>query len=106
MQEAKVVLPGGARGDTVNLRESASTSAKIIAKVPVGSTIQVEEDKGQWCKILYNGRPGYMMSNYIEYAGQEDETDTLTPEQHDMIEQALKEIEKQIDVIGSIIGRG
>ena len=106
MQEAKVVLPSGAKGDTVNMRRDASTNASLILKVPVGSTVFVEEDLGQWCKIVYNTKTGYMMSNYIEYADQADETGTLSPEDHEAIDNALKEIEKQIDVIGAIIGRG
>ena len=107
MQEAKVVLPSGARGDTVNLREAPTTASRVVIKVPVGSMVQVEDDKGQWCKIHYQDKTGWMMSNYIEYAGQTDETDMLlTAEQHAKIDNALKAIEQQIDVIGSIIGRG
>ena len=106
MQEAKVVLPSGAKGDTVNMRRDASTNASLILKVPVGSTVFVEEDLGQWCKIVYSTKTGYMMSNYIEYVGQADETDTLPPEDHEAIDNALKEIEKQIDIIGAIVGRG
>lgn len=106
MQEAKVVLPSGAKGNTVNMRKGPSTDSELVTKVPVGSTVSVEEDLGQWCKINYGNRSGYMMSNYIEYANQEDETDILTPEQCGNIDNALKEIERQIDIIGSIVGRG
>lgn len=106
MQEAKVVLPSGARGDTVNLRESTSTSSRVIIKVPVGKIVVIEEDLGLWCKIVYAGNKGYMMSNYLEYIGQPDETGTLSWEQQEKIDNALKEIERQIEIIGSIVGRG
>lgn len=108
MQEAYVVLPSGASGSTVNMRKIDDKSGSVIAKVPVGSKIEIESDLGQWCKIRYNGKTGYMMSNYLEYDDQSDETnaDTISPEDHQKIEDALKEIERQIDVIGMVIGRG
>ena len=111
---AKVVLPSGKSGRTVNMREKASTSSGIVKQVPVGSTVDLYEDLGQWCRIGYGGQAGYMMSDYLEY-GQQDETGgaDLTPEgmnQIDVcltsIQQAAKAIDKWAEQIGSIIGRG
>lgn len=105
-KEAIVVLPVGASGSTVRMRKSASKSADTLANVPVGSTVLVMEDIGTWCRIEYQGRTGYMMSNYLEYTDQEGESDTLTPDQHQAIDSALTQIEKAIEVISSIVGRG
>ena len=104
--DAIVVLPSGATGSTVNMRKSPSKSADIVCKVPVGSEIDVISDQGQWCEIDYGGRVGHMMSNYIEYDGQGGETETLTAEDQARIDHALKTIEEQIEIIGSITGRG
>ena len=71
---AKVVLPTGASGSTVNMRESPNKSSKIIKKVPVGSKVDVLEDKGQWCFIDYREFAGWMMSDYLEYGGGEGES--------------------------------
>jgi len=107
MQKAKVVLPQGATGNTVRLRKSPKqVPDNIVTNVPVGTTVLVMEDSGTWCKIEYNGQSGYMMSNYLEYAGQDGEANTLTPDQLEQIDAALIQIEKAIDVIGSIVGRG
>lgn len=106
MQEAYVVLPSGAKGHTVNLRKTASTNAMVVKKVPVGSKVTVEKDLGQWCKVTYETSSGYMMSNYIEYEGQADETGSFTDDEREAIDRALKEIEKQTEIIGSIVGRG
>ncbi len=107
MQEAYVVLPSGASGSTVNLRKSASTSAQLIARVPIRSKVEVEENQGQWSKIEYEGYSGWMMSEYLDFTGGTDGTEiTIRPEDAATIDRALKEIEKQIDVIGAIIGRG
>lgn len=105
-EKAKVILPTGAKGSTVNLRESPSTAADIITKVPVGSEVLVLQDDGPWCQIRYNGRAGWMMGNYVEYMGQADETDALTPDEYDQIDKALTQIQRQIEIIGSIVGRG
>lgn len=106
MTQARVVLPTGATGNTVNLRKTASTGSAIIERVPVGSVVDVITDSGQWCKIEYDGKVGYMMSNYLEYEGQADETETLTEDQLDQIRAALTTIENACDLISSIVGRG
>lgn len=116
MELAKVVLPSGASGSTVNMRQQPSKSAKIVDQVPVGNTIIVLEDQGQWCKVAYDdGRTGWMMSNYLEYLDQDGLPDTdaggyyavtLTAEQVEMINAALTTAQNMIDSIGSIIGRG
>lgn len=107
MQEARVVLPSGASGSTVNMRKSASASAQLIARVPVGSKVEVEENQAQWSKIKYERQSGWMMSGYLDFSVETDGTEiTIRPEDAATIDRALKEIEKQIDVIGAIIGRG
>ena len=107
MKKATVVLPSGASGSTVNMRESASRSAKIVCQVPVGASVDVIQDKGEWCYIQYNGKTGYMMSNYLEYEGQDGESgDYLSPEEIAEIQKALKDIENATETIGRIVGRG
>ena len=113
MEQAKVVLPSGASGSTVNMRKQPSKSAELREQVPVGSTVEVIEDQGQWCKVAYNGKIGWMMSNYLEYLNQDGQPDTdangvvtLTAEQVEMINAALTTAQNIIDTIGSIIGRG
>ena len=43
-EKATVVLPSGAKGSTVNLRNVPSTSGDIIARIPVGTVVDVIED--------------------------------------------------------------
>lgn len=106
-EKAVVVLPTGATGNTVNMRKNPNRASEVIVKVPVGDPIWVLEDKAQWCNVQYVDKIGWMMSNYIEYAGQStDETGTITDEQRSRIESALSAIETQIDIIGAIVGRG
>ena len=37
----------------VNMREEASTSSGVIAKVPKGETVQVVDYSGEWCYALF-----------------------------------------------------
>lgn len=113
MELAKVVLPTGATGNTVNMRRVPSRSSDIIAKVPVGAEVQVAGDSGQWCQVEYQGKGGYMMSNYLEYQGQSGESGAIGPDQYEQIDKALTQIEayaraisEQVELIGSITGRG
>ena len=100
---AKVVLPDGKSG-TVHMRRGASTNDKIIEDVPAGDKVNILEDQGKWCKISWNGKNGWMMSNFLEYdmpsAGEIDE------DKASQIDSALKIIEAQVEIIGQIVGRG
>lgn len=108
MMQAVVSLPSGAAGSTVNMRERAQTSAPLICRVPVGSVVDILTDQGTWCKIDYIGKQGWMMSNYLEYGGQEGEAggDPLTEAERAKIEAALAEIEKSIEIVRATLGRG
>lgn len=75
---AKVVLPTGAKGNTVNMREGDSKNYKVTCKVPVGAEVDILEDDGDWCYIDYDGETGWMMSNYLEYDGQDGEAEGST----------------------------
>lgn len=108
-----VVLPSGASGKTVNMRTKPSKSAPLVCRVPVGSTIEILSDQGEWCEVKYNGKAGYMMSNYIEYEGQEDHDDAdpsdgviIPSVDLERINKALVAIETAAEIIGSIVGRG
>lgn len=105
---ATVVLPSGTSGNSVNLREGPSTGQDIICRVPVGTTVEVIQDSGQWCEIGYSGKVGWMMANYLEYAGQAGESggDVITDAERVTIDEALSKIEEQIEVIRSTLGRG
>ena len=102
MEYMKVVLPAGAAGSTVNLRKDSNKNSAILYKVPVGSIVGLFSDSGKWCNVVYDGYDGYMMSNYLEYVGQDD----VCSDDTKRIEDALKAIQEQVELIGSIIGRG
>lgn len=103
---ARVVLPSGASGTTVNMRKDKTKTADIIARVPVGSEVRVVTDAGQWCYVGYGDKIGWMMANYIEYPDQDGESESISAEDREALEAALKQIEAATETISSILGRG
>lgn len=74
-------------GGTVNLRKGPSTNNTILEKVPIGSTVDVLERGGTWCKVRYESIIGYMMTEFLRKADEQPEkepeypTDTVTKEE-------------------------
>lgn len=104
--EAKVVLQSGESGNTVNMRQNPDKNSGLMMRVPVGAIVTVTQDDGTWCKISYKNRSGWMMSNYLEYEGQGGESYTVTSEEQQEVDRALKTIEEAVETIGKIVGRG
>ena len=53
-----------ARGG-LRLRSEASTSSSILTTAPYGDSVVVLEKKGDWYKVNYNLRIGYMSAEYL-----------------------------------------
>ena len=52
----------------LNLRESASTSAKKLATIPQGTKIIITEVKNGWGKTTYSGKTGWVSMDYVKKA--------------------------------------
>ena len=53
---------------SVNLRKSASTSAKRLTTIPRGASLTVLKLSGSWANVTYNGQTGWVMKQYIQVA--------------------------------------
>lgn len=53
-------------GNTVNMRQSPSSSAKVITQIAVGQVVDVISAADDWSTITWNGKSGYMMSKYLQ----------------------------------------
>ena len=60
---------------TLNIRSGASTSASIIGTLKNGAKVEITGESGNWYKINYNGRVGYVSKDYVKKGG------ATTPEQ-------------------------
>ena len=58
------------QGGRLNLRESASLTAKVLGQYPTGTLVEITESGDEWCKVTVNGKTGYMMTKYLSRASQ------------------------------------
>ena len=64
---------------SVNLRKSASTSAKVLTTIPKGASITVQKISGSWASVTYGSNAGWVMKDYIRLAAIVAATPTPTP---------------------------
>lgn len=65
-------------GGSLNLRAKASTASSVIilAYIPNGAKVTVLSKGATWSKVTYNGKTGYVMTQYLNFA---KATPTPTP---------------------------
>ena len=67
---ATVVSPDG---NPVKLRSTPSTDKPYLAKVPVGTAVEVMQDAQGWAQVrLPDGKVGYMMTKFLTFEDAED----------------------------------
>lgn len=67
---AIVTKPAGTKGDTVRLRQKPNGT--ILINVPFGKEVKVLDEQGEWMKISYNGRTGWMKSKFLSLDNSDD----------------------------------
>lgn len=64
----------------LNLRASMSTSSRKLALIPKGGKVTlVMKYSNGWSKVSYNGRTGYVSSQYIKVGGGNNNTNPTNP---------------------------
>lgn len=58
-------------GSSVNLRQSPSMNALVLAQLPHGAAVTVHSDDGSWCEVSYLGYTGYVVSSFVAYPDEE-----------------------------------
>lgn len=53
-------------GQTVNLRQRPDKSSLIIARVPIGTPVQVKDTTDSWAQVTYGNHTRYMMVQYLK----------------------------------------
>ena len=65
-ETAKVYCSDGGK---LNLRKTASASAKVIGQIPTGTELVIYDRGSTWCKTSYGGQTGYVMTKYLRFTG-------------------------------------
>lgn len=78
-------------GKTVNLRAQPSTKATVMARVPIGMTVDVlEETSAEWWRVRYAGNTGYMMACFLQPEDAPEEQPDETPSEETVPISVLK----------------
>ena len=52
-------------GGKLNLREKPDTNSNRIAQIPDGAIVTVDEYGDKWCRVEYNGKVGYAVTQFL-----------------------------------------
>lgn len=61
----KVTLKGGNLERPINFRKSTSTSSALIGEIPQNAEVDYLGDSGDWAKVIYGGKTGYVLSSFV-----------------------------------------
>ena len=50
---------------TLNLRAEPSTSSKVLAQIPYGTSLELSPKNEIWSKTTYNNIEGYVMNKFL-----------------------------------------
>ena len=85
-------------GGPVRLR--TAPGGDTITKLPVGTPVEILTSGPEWSVIQYAGGTGYIMTAFLDIAGEEDRPDTIT------VTMTVAQAEELVQQIVNQIGRG
>jgi uncharacterized protein YraI len=53
----------------VNLRSGAGTNNDVVAKIPGGSRIEINNCTNGWCEVTYQGKSGFAIETALDTSG-------------------------------------
>ena len=94
MRETAVVC--SKNGGTVKMRAKPSASCKLYWDVPNGATVDLLEWKEDWSHIAWDGKSGYMMSEFLVWA-------TPAPPEDEMVLVPKYKLMMIYDLLGELL---
>lgn len=77
-------------GKPVNLRNSFSRAAAVVAQMKVGSQVEVLGYPADgWAKVKYGEKTGYCMTEFLQKPGETAEAETALTEAMELIQKAI-----------------
>jgi len=68
-------------GDSLNVRQSPNTSAKILTQLAKGVEVVIVDASGDWYKITYDGITGWVFGQYVSLKDKQAATGTVNAEE-------------------------
>lgn len=94
--QEKTAIVTARTGSTVNLRRSASLSAPILTRVPLGQAVTITGDTGQWSQVRYQSYNGYMMTEFLSEGSEGDENEVCDLGELIALRKRVEELEAMI----------
>lgn len=57
---------GEITASSLNLRTEMNTSCEVIVGIPRGTKVLILEELGDWYKVSYDGKEGYLSAKYVK----------------------------------------
>ena len=52
--------------ETTRIRKEASTTSEVVDLISIGDNFEIEAEEGEWYKVTYKGKKGYIRKDMIE----------------------------------------
>lgn len=105
----KVHLHGGNLEKPINFRKGMSTTSAMLGEIPQDAEVDYLGESGDWAKVIYGGRTGYVLSAFVVKADVPVVTDEVPfwfTEKLMEIDEHEQAIRSALDEIYERIGRG
>lgn len=87
--ETRYATVHASQGSSVNMRKTKN--GELLDRVPVGAKVMIHEESGEWAKIAYGDKVGWMMKKFLMENGSQITTE------NDAYEKRITELEKRMD---------
>lgn len=87
--ETRTATVYASQGSNVNMRKAKN--GELLERVPVGAKVMIHEESGEWAKIAYGDKVGWMMKKFLMENGSQTATG------NDAYDKRITELEKRMD---------
>lgn len=96
-----IATTGTTNTSDLNFREKASTSSNVIQKISKGSKVEILETEGDWYKISYDGKTGYVSKKYVDEDKEEkkEENNSKSSNNNELIDYSKLNTTKTTDKV-------
>lgn len=97
----KTAIVTSTDGNPVKLRADPSTKNRYIAKIPIGTKVEVIESAQGWAHIKVNGKIGYMMEEFLIYEDSGDSGSVPPTCNSNFEEEVLKKLDEILTLLNA-----
>ena len=65
-------------GGILNMHKEADVKSDRITTIPSGASVAVIENGGEWCKVAHSTYTGYVMTKYLQFDCECNDTITIS----------------------------